>query len=777
MAETGNFRVFRAGSRVRLKNGADLNFLIPLFSLFMFASLWAATSHVIKIETESAETAIQTSSGELAETYEAQVVRVLREIDHTLSLVEYALQQHGPEDALLVLAGKDLLPPTLLFTVALYDSQGVAVGSDRSVDQAALDGDQLEWYRQNGALNFTASQQAAESSEWIFRIGRRLADRDGGFAGVAVITVDAAFFVSNYDTFKLGRRGLLALVDEDGSFRVRRVGDEVSTGGRFQHINLAAEAGSFQSRADLLAFTFDDMERYTSIRQLFGYPLYVVVGLSRNEHLADAREAAQTYTRRALAVSAILLLITIVLWVMNRKLVEARRLQAKAKEVYSQEVEHLAFHDALTGLPNRSLYSKLLTQGIRHAQRHKRQLAVLFIDLDRFKYVNDTLGHKYGDELLNQVALRLQTCLRESDTVARLGGDEFVVLLPEISRRIYVATVATKIIEEFSHPYYLRGETVSISASIGIATYPEDGPDEATLTKNADIAMYKVKNAGKNSFQFFSEEIQTESLKHLELESAFRVALERNQLKLYYHPKRDLASGKISGLEALLRWEHPEWGVMLPKQFLPFAESSGLIHSIGSWVILQVCTQAMTWQQRGIAPQNVSINLTQQQFLSDALISDIQAALADTGLDPGLLELEVDENTLLQDVDRAMATIAGLKQLGVHISIDNFGVIYSSIKQLSQFSLTTVKIDHTLVRDIAVDSTHNAIADAVVRLGHTLGIPVVAQGVETAAQAAFLRDNACDQAQGFYFDQPMPAEMIEKKLLKLNDQPVGISQG
>jgi len=431
---------------------------------------------------------------------------------------------------------------------------------------------------------------------------------------------------------------------------------------------------------------------------------------------------------------------------------------------YAKRVEYLAYHDGLTALPNRSLFNKLLGQAISQAQRHHRQLAVAFIDLDGFKQINDTLGHEAGDELLTEVASRLKGCLRDSDAVARLGGDEFVVLLSELVEEKYAATVAQKIVSAIAKPFTLLGQEFRVTASIGISTYPTDGVDEPTLTKNADIAMYQAKEDGKNQFQFYSEKLNANSLGRFALESSLRRALERKEFRLEYQTKRELVHGQITGMEVLLRWEHPELGLVAPMQFLPVAEETGLIVPIGKWVLQTACQQNMAWQKQGLPRLSIAVNLTARQFGDEHLLRDIASVLEFTRMDAGLLEFEIHESLLIGDFDRTLRTLTQLKALGVKIAIDDFGSGYSSLASLQRFPLDSIKIDRSYIRDIATRGEESGMTKAIIEMGKSLRVTVVAQGVENEEQAEFLRAHACDEFQGFYFNRPLSAHKFTELL-------------
>ena len=429
-----------------------------------------------------------------------------------------------------------------------------------------------------------------------------------------------------------------------------------------------------------------------------------------------------------------------------------------------ERIEYLASHDSLTGLPNREMFNEMLRYAISAAQRHQRQFAVLFIDLDRFKVINDSLGHDAGDILLVEVASRLRGALRSSDVVARLGGDEFVVILEETAERGDVERIAHNLLSVLSQPLQLSGHECHTTASIGIAMYPLDGSDAQTLTKNADMAMYLTKEDGKNGVRFFNKEIRTQSIERLTLETALRRALDRNQLALHYQPKVDMATGQITGVEALLRWTHPELGVLPPSQFIPLAEETGLIVPIGRWVLKEACAQNMAWQRRGLRPVSMAVNLSPRQFGDEHLLQDVDEALAASGMSPVLLQLEVTESMVMRNVSRAVKVLDAIQSRGIRLAIDDFGTGYSSMSLMKQFPIDTIKIDRSFVRDLPKDSEDQAIAQAIISMGKALGMTVIAEGVETVEQEAFLRNHACDEMQGYLFSKPLPPQQLAELL-------------
>lgn len=423
-----------------------------------------------------------------------------------------------------------------------------------------------------------------------------------------------------------------------------------------------------------------------------------------------------------------------------------------------QHIHFLATHDSLTSLPNRFMFSQILNLAIESAHRYHRKLAVFFIDLDRFKNINDILGHEAGDYLLCEMAARLKQCLRASDVVGRLGGDEFVILLPETENTEQIATVAQKILAASLNPIDINGQECCVTASIGICVYPDDGKDEQALMKNADIAMYRAKEEGKNNYQFYSPDIEARSLERLVLENNLRMALERNEFFLHYQAKRNLQTGEIAGVEALVRWQHPELGIISPAQFIPLAEETGLIVLIGRWVLKTACAQNVAWLKQGLPPLCMAVNLSVRQFFDEHLIQDVADALSESGMQPELLEMEITEGMVMQDAERAIRILTAIKALGVRLAIDDFGVGYSSLAQIKRFPIDTLKVDSSFIRDIPQNREDRAITEAIIAMGRTLSLTVIAEGVETKEQEAFLRDHNCDQSQGYYFSKPISSD-------------------
>ena len=436
------------------------------------------------------------------------------------------------------------------------------------------------------------------------------------------------------------------------------------------------------------------------------------------------------------------------------------------RHLYQARIEQQANYDTLTGLANRSLLNDRLQQAILTAASYGTRLAVVFVDLDRFKLINDSLGHHVGDELLRVMAERFRSCVREFDTVARLGGDEFVLLVNGHGGADSVATVMERMLATISRPWRSEQGDFEVTCSVGVALYPDDGSDAATLLKHADSAMYRAKEHGRNNFQFFTDDLNAMMKERLLLESNLRRALEREQFELHYQPRIELASGRMVACEALLRWQLHGLGTIPPSRFIPVAEETGLIGPIGRWVLETACTQAQSWRALGLPPCAVSVNVSPRQFRGDDLVATIADVLAQTGLDPRLLEIELTETMVMQDGERMIDMLHAIKRLGVQIAVDDFGTGYSSLSYLKRFPVDRLKVDRSFVKDIATDTDSAAIVKTIVALGHNLGLKVVAEGVETDEQIAFLSLNGCDELQGYHFSKPVSAWRLRKLLEK-----------
>ncbi|OHB32483.1 MAG: diguanylate cyclase [Desulfuromonadaceae bacterium GWC2_58_13] len=461
--------------------------------------------------------------------------------------------------------------------------------------------------------------------------------------------------------------------------------------------------------------------------------------IARNGRLIDV-EGNLTFSSKDGAISTI--------WAICRDVTSRKKAQ--------EQLYHMAHHDMLTSLPNRLFFIDRLQQANAIARRLKKQVAVLFLDLDRFKIINDTLGHSIGDMLLQEIADRLKTCVREVDTVARLGGDEFTVILGSINGVEDAEHIADKVLKKLAQPFSVEEHELFVTTSIGICMFPTDSDDPASLIKKADIAMYSAKAQGRNNYMFYNPGMDLNADRRLILTNGLRRALDREEFRIHYQPKIDILSGKITAMEALLRWEHPELGLVPPGDFIPIAEETGIIIALGEWVMRRACEQVRLWQSEGLPAVRVAVNLSGYQLQHRDFVQSVKRILDQVGLPGSLLEFEVTETVIMQNPDFAVSILNQLREDGIHISIDDFGTGYSSLAHLKRFSVNTLKIDKSFVRDVESNSTDAAIASAIITMGNSLNLKVIAEGVETEGQLAFLKDHRCDEIQGFLFSRPLP---------------------
>jgi diguanylate cyclase (GGDEF)-like protein/PAS domain S-box-containing protein len=440
------------------------------------------------------------------------------------------------------------------------------------------------------------------------------------------------------------------------------------------------------------------------------------------------------------------------------------------------EMAHSAQHDFLTGLPNRMLLNDRITQAIALGARQGKTVSLLFLDLDGFKHINDSLGHPIGDKLLQSVAGRLAQCVRRSDTVSRQGGDEFIVLLSEVGRSTDAAAMAKRILHSVAMPHSIGGHDLHVTASIGLSVYPDDGLDAETLIKNADTAMYQAKEGGRQNYRFFKPEMNVRAVERQSVEEGLRRALERNEFQLYYQPKVKLRTGEITGAEALIRWTSQARGLVSPAQFIPIAEDCGLIVPIGNWVLREACRQARVWLDAGLPLGTIAVNISAAEFRSEGFLEGVFAALEETGLDPSVLELELTESVLMKHAGSTEAILIALRAHGVQLAIDDFGTGYSSLSYLRKFPVDVLKIDQSFVRQITTTPEETTIVAAVIGMGQSLRLRVVAEGVETLEEMLFLQDRRCEEAQGYYFSRPVPAEEFAKLLETGIKLPVAASR-
>lgn len=546
----------------------------------------------------------------------------------------------------------------------------------------------------------------------------------------------------------------------------------------------SSNAGFLTARAGKTASEVALRERFDSFEQVIGDRDLVssYVPIRRDETAAvegvlevysDVSDLVAQLHRTLWQIAAVVLgslgLLYFFLFLIVQRADRIIQTQSEEERLANREqLRHQAFHDALTGLPNRSRFTEYLEETIARAKRRlDNMFAILFVDLDQFKYINDSLGHTVGDQVLQAIGERLKGVLRETDMVARLGGDEFILVIDNIQRIDHAARIADKVHQAISgEPCRIEGRDLSVTPSIGISIYPADGTSAMELIKNADAAMYHAKEMGRNNYQFFTEDMNARAFAVVSMEHSLRQALERGELLLHYQPQVELATGRVIGAEALLRWQHPQMGLVMPAQFIPIAEERGLIIPIGDWVLREACRRNRRWQRAGLPKMRVTVNVSALQFRQLDFAAKIAALLGDVGLAPESLELEITESVIMHSAEATMGALRKLKQMGLQLSIDDFGTGYSSLSYLKQFPIDRLKLDQSFVRGLPADADDIAISTAVLGMAKTLKLKVMAEGVETREQLQFLRAHGCDEAQGYYFSEPVPAEDFERFVIR-----------
>ncbi|HTQ76286.1 MAG TPA: EAL domain-containing protein [Burkholderiales bacterium] len=556
-----------------------------------------------------------------------------------------------------------------------------------------------------------------------------------------------------------GRQRVLLIEDNPGDVRLIREMLSEGEEGLFQldcvgRLSQGLEYLSTRSTGVvLLDLSLPDSYGFDTFLKVYAHsPKVPIIVLTGNDDQTVALSAVKTGAQDYLVKGKL-----------DRELLLRSMQYSIERKRYQEQLEYQANYDALTGLPNRNLLHDRLRQSV-FAQRFVRSIGVVFLDIDHFKFVNDSLGHNVGDKLLQRVAERLMGSVRDGDTVARLGGDEFILILNDQTGQEVIYRAMQRIISKIAEPIEIDGQELLVTASAGISMYPQDGPDVDTLLKNADAAMYRAKDKGRNNFQFYTAEMNRQVNERLKMESSLRRALERREFELYYQPRICVTSGALVGCEALLRWQHPELGLTLPERFIGLAEETGLIVPIGEWVIRTACSQARAWQKKGMAPITVSVNLSMRQFKQEGLAAVVDEALRQSGLDPRRLEMELTESLVMQDTEAAIHVLGRLREIGVELSVDDFGTGHSSLSYLTRLPISALKIDQSFVQAVmgTGDSDEGIVAQAIISLGHNLKLKVVGEGVETRAQFDFLKRHGCDEVQGYHFGRPMPASNFER---------------
>ncbi|WP_317203112.1 EAL domain-containing protein [Janthinobacterium sp.] len=873
-----------------LRGNRRLVLVWPLLGLVLLASLWAITLLQLDVEEKLAQKHALSSAASLSKAYAQTLVGTLEQMDQMTMELKYDWE-HARATLRLEDARKHGLYTAPQYAlVAILDAKGRPVTA--SVPFARVDvldsADLVLKHWRSNASAVRAGLARRPGGTPLIHFSRRLENRNGEFDGVVVVAIDPAYFSQFYDSFNFGQYGLTLMLSDEGEPYSARIGPAVQAPGRgapFDVAVLEGEGGALDS-AGRIAFA-DKQRRFVGWQALKAYPFTAVIGLAASEVLRTSRETRAIYIAIAGAVSALLLLFTIIATVLSLRLAWRQqqsegvrgayrmategtsdgfyivaavrdacgcisdfelvdcnepgahffgqqreqllgtRLRAQAEDPYFRDLfecyraamesgfsdleielpENNPFHlrwirrrlvrsgerlavtvqdisghkshqaellrlaneDTLTGLPNRHWLGLFLPDALRRAGAAGHMLALLFIDLDGFKDINDTKGHAEGDAVLRAAALRLKAVLRPGDHVVRLGGDEFVVVLDPVEGEARVARVAERIGAVFADAFLLGGERHKMSASIGISVYPRDGADMHTLLKNADIAMYAVKAAGKGHHRFYQPELYEVIRSRRDLEQSLQTALDEDQFVVYYQPRVDTMTGELCSMEALVRWMHPQLGMVAPLDFIPVAESSGLIAPLGAVVIDKVCLQLARWKARGLQLVPVSINVSAHQFGRGDVDRVLAVALARYGVEARLIEVEITESAMMGERGEAKAQLAALRALGVRLLVDDFGTGYSSLSQLQKFAMDGLKIDRAFTLELGKSKQGEVFIRAILSMARALGMDVVAEGVETRQQLDILRALQCNEVQGYLISKPVPAglmsELMEKRFL------------
>lgn len=613
-----------------------------------------------------------------------------------------------------------------------------------------------------GAPLFVGHPQEDASDAWRIPLLLRFT-AENGVQGYLAAYLDLGYFLRLYQGVNLGSGARIEILDADGFQLAELDGMTLSA----KHgIQPAAYSRQPREGSGIFARPGEGTLAAFSLVKTKHYPMTVAVSRDRAEILKDIAPRRQRYIWLAVAVSAGFLLALFSMTALAASEREKQRLIEQLEDE-KDNAYHIASHDHLTGLPNRLLFAEMSASHLSRAKRSRKHYAALFVDLDRFKTINDSLGHRVGDLLLQTVATRLHGCLREADVIARFGGDEFVALLTEVENVSDVAAIAAKMVEIVGEPCRnLDGHDLEVRPSIGIALYPQDGQDVDTLLKHADAAMYEAKRGGRGTYRFFDQSLNSKAGLHLELEHGMRRAIENQEFCLYYQPQVNLAEFRLNGLEALIRWNHPRHGLIFPGEFVSLAEENGLISVLGKWVIEAVCRQMADWRRRGIPLVPVAVNISARQMNDMHLVRELCDAVDQYELPPQLLKLEITESCFMNHPERAVKILEILATRGFRIEIDDYGTGFSSLGYLKMFPVHAIKIDRTFIQNIRNDADDHEIVASTIALGHKLGLSITAEGVETREQLIHLKTAGCDDIQGYYFQRPVAADDIEAILLQ-----------
>jgi diguanylate cyclase (GGDEF)-like protein len=697
----------------------------------------------------------QRDAENLSLTLERHIVTVVNKID--IILREAIHDQEGLMNGRLRLPAEEvnrdllrlneLIPEAQDQSVRIVDAEGQVIysaGTTAAVPNVnVVDRAYFQRQRSDPSAGLVISEPIFSrfTKTWVVTLSRRISRDDGSFAGVVQAAVQANLIQKLFETLNIGNNGSISFYDTEMRLIARHPVDPEQLGKAFTltEIRQGLAEGRAVGRYEVSS-RIDGVHREYLYRKLDSLPFVVLIGLSPDDFLYGWRRKAVLYAVSLLAVALQLVVVIMVQ-------------QKGARE----RISYMAKHDTLTNLPNRVILDERMSEVRALAKGETAMMALLLFDLDNFKNINDSLGHHIGDLVLRQVAERLEAALRDRDTVSRQGGDEFVVLLRDCFGTSTVAHAAQRLMAEIARPLAIEGHDLALTASVGIAVYPVDGTDIGTLLKHADAAMYQAKSAGRHTYQFFTAEMNARVSERLLLENHLRKAMARKELMLHYQPQFDTATSRLVGFEALLRWKHPELGLVPPSRFIPIAEETRMIVPIGEWVLHEACRQNRAWQEAGLPPVVMAVNLSAVQFRQKGLVETVAEALEESGLAPCWLELEVTESALMHNIEQVIKTLHELKKLGVLLSIDDFGTGYSSLNYLKRFPTDKIKIDQSFVCDIHRSADDAAIVQTVIAIAGKMGMRAIAEGVETAEHLASMQTFGCDEVQGYLFSPAVPA--------------------
>jgi diguanylate cyclase (GGDEF)-like protein len=779
-----------------------------LLILVLLSATAAVLLHLRKTEVVDQENRLKNLSLILAE----QAERSFESVDLIISNVAERVATEGVTDSesfnqkmagydVYLLLREKITGVSQLSAVNLINRDGEMINSSRSWPIAVVhvgDRDYFQALKADPNLKtyVTEPVQNRATGTWTIYLARRIAGPDGEFLGLVLGAIEPRYFEDFYRAISLGAHATMALQRSDGVMLVRfpptdTIGKVFSNS---QSLMPDGISGAGRSLSPI-----DGQMRLKAAHRLASYQVFALATMTEAAAMADWRDMARLISLGALGCAVAIAIAGFAFgrqWKQQALLAGARaELQrqeesATIKEATALQLAYSAQHDLLTGLPNRSLLNDRIDQALSLAQRHKKKVVVLFLDLDGFKHINDSLGHAIGDKLLQSIARRLVACVRGSDTVSRQGGDEFVVLLSEVERSEDAAIAASKIaqavagphsieqhdfhvdivaaagrmLEAVGEPHSIDRHELHVTASMGLSVYPDDGLDAETLIQNADTAMYQAKENGRQSFQFFQPDMNVRAVERQFIEESLRRAVQRNEFALHYQPVIDLTTGEITGAEALIRWTHPTRGLVPPLQFIPVAEDSGLIVPIGAWVLREACAQAQAWVDAGLPAMTMAVNVSAVEFRNETFLENLFAILGDTGLSPTSLVVELTESVLMKHAESAASILRALRERGIQVAIDDFGTGYSSLGYLRKFPLDALKIDQSFVRQISIAGEDRVIVTAVIGMARSLNLRVIAEGVETLEELEFLQAHHCDEMQGYYFSRPVPPDQFVELL-------------